>query len=141
MDTGLPTPAEEDSDDKDVAPKVVRRTCTRDRRKRCPQASAVLGKVRVAKTKPKKWNAQTHKPTTTECNPAIQDSNAIAQSSIPQASKRRKTKFQRTKEETPICQLRPQRVSKAERFADASAKSMSGTQPRGARQTRSSERT
>jgi hypothetical protein len=134
MDPGYPTPVKEDNDDQEAAPKAVRSTSTRARQKRRPETSAVLGKVRVSKVKPKKQKPQTQKPKAPEFKPAIQDSDAITQSSIPQAPKRRETK-----EETPLRQLRPQRVSKAKRFSDASVKS-SGTQPRGAGQTRSPNR-
>jgi hypothetical protein len=137
MDTGYPTPVE---DDQDAAAKAVRGNSTRDRRKRRPEASAILGKVRVSKAKPKKRNRQTQKPKALEFEPAIQKSDAISQIGIPQAPKRRETTRRRIKEDAPLRQLRPQRVSKAKRFADAGAKSLSGTQPRGAGQTRSPDR-
>lgn len=140
MDSGHPTPTEEDNDDRDTAPKAVRRTSTRDRRTRRAEASAVLGKVRITKAKSKKRNTQIQKPKALELKPAIQDSDVTTQSSISQAPKRRETRPQRTKEETPLGQIRPQRVSKAKRFAGARAKSLSGTQRHDTRQTRSLDR-
>lgn len=140
MDTGHPTPTEEDNDDRDTAPKAVRRTSTRDRRTRRVEASTVLGKVRITKAKSKKRNTQIQKPKALEFEPAIQDSDVIPQSSISLAPKRREIRPRRIKEETPLGQIRPQRVFKAKRFAGARAKSLSGTQRRGAGQTRSLDR-
>ena len=137
MDPGFPTPVNEDNNNHDTAPKVVRSTSTRSRHKSRTETSAVLGKVRVSKTKPKKWKTQTQKPKAPEFKATIQDSDAIPQSSIPQTPKRRETKPRRAEEERPLRPVRPRRVSKANRFADASAKSLSGTQLPGAGQTRS----
>ena len=136
MDPGCPTLIEEDDNDQDAVSKAVRTTSTRDRRMRRPEASVVLGKVRVSKAKPKKRNG----PKAPQFKPAIQGSDATTQSSIPQALKRRETKPRHSKEERPLRQLRPQKVSKAKRFADASVKSMSVTPPRSAGQTRSLDR-
>jgi len=87
MDRGHPTPTEEDNDDRDTAPKAVRRTSTRDRRTRRAEASTVLGKVRITKAKSKKRNTQIQKPKALELEPAIQDSDVTPQSSISQAPK------------------------------------------------------
>ncbi|KAK5011578.1 hypothetical protein LTR28_012895 [Elasticomyces elasticus] len=135
MDAGYPTPVQKDNDDHGAAAKAVRRTSARYRQKRRPEASMVLGKVRVSKAKPKKWTTKFQKSKAPELE------HAIPQSSIPQAPKRRETKPRRTqKEETPIRQLLPQRVSKAKRFADARAKSSPETQRCGVWQIRSPDR-
>ncbi len=140
MDTGHPTPTEEDNDDRDTALKAVRTTSTRDRRTRRAEASTVLGKIRITKAKSKKRNTQIQKPKALEFEPTIQDSEVTPQSSISQAPKRRETRPRRTKKETPLGQIRSQRVSKEKRFAGARAKSLSGTQRRGDGQTRSLDR-
>lgn len=62
MESGYSTSAEEDKDDQDTASKAVRSTCTRDRRTRRPEASAVLSKVKITKVKSKKQNMQMQKP-------------------------------------------------------------------------------
>lgn len=138
MDRGYPTPAKENNNDQDAVPKAVRRTSTRASQKERPEPSAVLGKVRVSKATSKKRNTQTQKPKAPELELGIQNSDVILQSGIPQA---RETKPRRTKEETIIRQLRPQRVSKANRLANVRPESrLSGPQPRGAGQTRSPDR-
>ncbi|KAL9118862.1 MAG: hypothetical protein Q9187_004584 [Circinaria calcarea] len=140
MDPGYPTPIEKDKDDQDAAPKAVRRASTRALQKRRLETSGVLGKVRISKAMPKKQNMQTQTPNAPELEPAIQDSDATPQSSIPQAPKRRETMLRRTKEETPLHQLRPQRVAKAKRFTEARVESLSGTRSFRAGQTRSPDR-
>lgn len=140
MDTGHPTPTEEDNDDRDTAPKAVRRTSTGDRRTRRAEASAVLGKVRITKAKSKKRNTQIQKPKALEFELVIQDSDVTPQSSISQAPNRRETRPRRPKENTPLGQIRSQRVSKAERFAGAGAKSLSEIPRRVAGQTRPLDR-
>ncbi|KAK4990624.1 hypothetical protein LTR66_006748 [Elasticomyces elasticus] len=141
MDAGYPTPVQRDNDDQGAAAKAVRRTSARYRQKRRPEASMVLGKVRVSKAKPKKWTTKFQKSKAPELEHAIPDSDAIPQSSIPQASKRRDTKPRRTqKEETQLRQILPQRVSKAKRFADARAKSLPETQRCDVWQIRSPDR-
>lgn len=129
---------EEDNDDQNATSKAVRRISTYARQKRRPETSVILGKVRVVKAMPKKRNTHTQKPKASELESLIQDSNAIPQSSIPQASKRRQATPRRVKEETPLRQVRPQRVANAKRFTDARVKPLSGTQNRSAEQTRSS---
>jgi hypothetical protein len=126
-----PQAVEEGNDEQGDAPQAIRRSSTRGRHMRRPEASAVLGKVRVSK--PKKRNTQAQKPKAPELEPVIQDSDVIPLTSIPRAPKRRETKPRRTKKGTPLGPLRPQRISKAKRFADARGKSLSGTQRRGRR--------
>ena len=140
MDPGFPTPVNEDNNNHDTAPKVVRSTSTRSRHKSRTETSAVLGRVRVSKAKPKKWKAQTQKPKAPEFKAAIQDSDATPRSSIPQTPKRQEIKPRRDEEERPLRPVRPQRVSKANWFVDARAKSLSGTHLPGAGQTRSPDR-
>lgn len=53
--------------------------------KRRPETFAVLGKARVVKAMPEERNTQTRKLKASELESLIQDSNAIPQSSIPQA--------------------------------------------------------
>jgi hypothetical protein len=152
MDTGYPVPVEENNDERgdaqqavvednheqDDAPQSVRRSSTRHRHTRRPEASAVLGKVRVSK--PKKQNTQAQKPKAPELEPVIQDSDVIPLTSIPQAPKRRETKPRRTKNGTPLGPPRPQRVSKAKRFADTRGKSLPGHSAADAGQSRSPDR-
>ncbi|KAI9781670.1 MAG: hypothetical protein M1816_002227 [Peltula sp. TS41687] len=104
MDTGHSTPTEENHDGRDTAPKAVRRAPTPDRRTRRAQPSMVLGKVRITKAQ------STQKPKALGLGPAIQNSDVRPRSSIPQASKRREIKSRRTKEGTPLGQLRQQRA-------------------------------
>lgn len=127
MVTEYPTPVEKDHHDRDPTSKAVKRASTCDRQTRRAKPSAVLGKVRIMKAKPKK---QTQKSKAQESTPTIQDSNVIPQSSTSLISKRQERKPLRTKDETPPGQFYPQRVSKAK----------SGTHRRGAGQTRSSDR-
>ena len=134
MDLRPPTPVEEDSDDQNAVLKAVRRVSTRHRQSRRQDISAVLGKVRVLKPTPKsrKMRIQTFKAS--KSKPIIVDSNITTSSSIQQVPKRRETKPRRAPE-TSLGQLRPQRVSKAKRFADADTKSRPETQRRSVRQT------
>lgn len=134
MESGYPTPVEEDNDVRDATPKVAYARCRQKRRRETP---TVLGNVRVSKTKPQNRNRQCQKRTTPIPEPVIEDSAAAPQSSIPQVPKRRENKPGRNKEETPLRQRHPQRVSKAERFADTNAKSLSGGRSRRAGHKRS----
>lgn len=134
MNPGYLTPVE-DNNDQDIASKAVRRTSPRNHQKKRPETSTVLGKARVTKAKPKKRKMQTQQLEAPAIKPTVQNSNAIKPSSIPQAPKR-----QRTKKETPLRQLHPQRVSKAKSFAGTGAEPLSRTQCRSARQMRSLDR-
>ncbi len=118
MDSGYPTRVEGDNDLRDTAPKVARVAYARSRQKRRRKTPTVLGDVRVSKAKPQNRNRQRQKHVVSIPEYAAEDSAAALQSSTPQVLKRRENKPRGTKEETPLRQRRPQRVSKAERFAN-----------------------
>lgn len=137
MDSGYPTPVEEDNDVRDATPKVVRVAYASSRQKRRLETPTVLGNVRVSKAKPRNHNRQRQKRATSIPEPAIEDSAAAPQSSILQVPKRQENKPRRIKEETLLRQRRPQRVPKAERFADTNARSLSAGRSRRAWHKRS----
>ncbi len=137
IDIEYPKSVEEDNDVRDAAPKAVRAACAPSRQKRRPETPTILRNVRVSKAKPQNRNRQRQKRKTSIPEPAIEDSAAVPQSSIPQIPKRQENKPRRTKTETPFRQRRPQRVSKAEQFADANAKSQSAGRSRSAGHKRS----
>lgn len=137
MDYGYLTPVEEDNNVRDATAKVVRVAYARSRQKKRRETPTILGNVRVSKAKPRNRNRQRQKRTTSIPEPAIEDSLTALQSSIPQVPKRREHKLGHTKEETPLRQRRLQRVSKAERFADTDAKSLSAGRSRRAGHKRS----
>lgn len=124
---------EEDHSNQDTALKAVRRASPTTLRKKQPEAPTVLGGVRVSKAKRKKPNTLRQKPKIPESEPGIEDLD-IPESNTPQAPKCQESKPQRTKTETPLRQLRPQRVSKIKQLIDVNVKS-----PRKARQKRSSD--
>lgn len=99
--------AEENNDNRDVSPKVVRASCSGSRRKRQPETTKVLGDVKISKAKPKIPTGQHQKRTTSKTESTIEDSAAVPQSSIHQVPKCRQTKARPTKTEAPLRQLRP----------------------------------
>ncbi len=123
---------QEDHEDQAVLPETGSTTASCDRRKRGPKASVVLGLAKIMKANPRKRNMRTQKTRQPEFEPPAQDL------AIPQVP----TTMPRTikKEATPLRPIRPQRVSKAESLANASVKSMSGTQRRGVKPPRSLDR-
>lgn len=142
MGTGYLTPTveEEVRQDRDAAPKAARRGPRITRRKKQLEAPTVLGEVRVSKLKRWKRNTPRQERKTPESESAIKELDT-PESSIPQAPKRREIKPRRTKTETLLRQLCPQRVSKTKRFTDASAKSSQrARQRRSPDQARSSSR-
>lgn len=140
MDPGHRTPPlQKTNDDQAILSKAGPRTSARGGRKRGSKAPAVLGQAKVIKAKSKKRkkrNTLTQKPRQPEFEPTIQGLDAI-----PQAPMRQETTPRLTKEEVrPLRQSRPQRVSKAKRFANASMESLSGIQRRGMGPPRSQDR-
>ena len=120
MDTAYPTPVEEkDGDYRDAGAKAVRRVFPLTRRKK--QAPAVSGEVRVSKAKQRKQNTPRQKRKSSEFESATKALDTL-ESKVLQASKRRENKPRRTKTDTPLRELRPQRVSKTKRFTDVNAK-------------------
>ena len=122
---------EEDRSNQDAALKAVQRASPTTRRRKQPEAPTVLGEVRVSKAKRRKPNTPRQRRKIPESEPGIEDLDT-PESNTPQAPKRRESKLQRNKTETPLRQLRPQRVSKINQLIDANVKS-----PRRARQKRS----
>lgn len=118
MDSRYLTPVKEDNDIQDATPKVVWVAYPCSCQKRWQETSIVLGNVRVLKAKPRNCNKQCQKCTTSIPEPAIKDLAATLQSSIPQVLKCQENKSGHIKEEMQLRQHRPQRVSKAEHFAD-----------------------
>ena len=119
--------------------KAVRMPSKFDRRKRRPKDHEVLGKVRVSKSEPRKRNMQCRKRKAPEAQPAIEDSGP-PQSSVSRNPDSRGAKPRSTKKKTALIQMRPQRVSKDNRFADSSAKSSPTTSFRRVGQKRTLDR-
>ena len=121
MDPQPPTPVEEDSGDQNSPSNRQRRSNRRD-------TLAVLGKVRVSKSTPKFQNIRTRTSKATISKPiSVDPAVTLHRSTQEQMPKRRETKPRRAKEKA-LGQLRPQRVAKANRFADAGTKSRSRIQ-------------
>ena len=135
MDPGYSAPIKED-DGMHTALTSVQKTPTRDRRTKRSEGSAVLGKIRVSKVKSIKHHRRARKSKPPELEGVVQDPGAVVQNSIPQASKLRGAKSRRTRNETPLRQFRPQRVSKTQRVASTDTKSLSRRQSRSASWTR-----
>ncbi len=127
---------EKNNDDQNVAQKAVRRISTYARRNRRSKSSVVLDKVKIAKAMSKKRSMGTQKFKIPELEPVTQGSDAIPQSRIPQPPKHSR----HIKEDKSLRQLRPQKVTNAKRFTDASVKSLSRKRSYDARQTRASNR-
>ena len=137
MDPGHPTSSlQEDNNDQAILFKAGPRTSACGGRKRRAKVSAVLGQAKVMKVKSKKRNTLIQKPRQPEFAPTIQDLDAIPQAPMRQETTPRLTK----EEETSLHQSRPQRVSKAKRFSNASVKSLSDRQRRGTGPPRSLDR-
>ena len=134
MDTGYPTLIEEGRADGNALPKAVQRAYAASRRRRQLEPPTILGEVRVWKSKSRKRTTQRPKQKAPESEPAIED---VPRNSIPQPAKRRENRPRRTKTDMPLRQLRPHRVSKANRVTDADAKTPLTRRPCGAGQKRS----
>ena len=143
MDLGHPTPVKEDHEDQDAAPKAVRRTFIRECLIKQVEGPSILGKFRVTKANLKKRNIRNmpiQRPKAPELEPPIWNLNVIPQSSASQASKHPETKPRHTKIDGPLRQIRPQRVTKANRYAGIRVKSSSSSQDRGAELTQTPDR-
>lgn len=125
MDPLPSTPVEKGSGDQSSS-------SNRQRRSERRNTPAVLGKVRVSKSTPKGQNIRTRTSKATICKPI---SAVTIQSSTQQMPKRREIKPRRAKEKA-LGQFLPQRVAKANRFADTGTKSRSRTQCSGDGQIR-----
>ena len=123
-----PTPVEKGSG-------VQNSSSNRQRRSKRRNPLAVLGKVRVSKSTPKGQNIQTRTSKATISKPISVDSAVTVPSSTQQMPKRREIKPRRAKEKA-LGQLLPQRVARANRFADTGTKSRSRTQCNGDGQIR-----
>lgn len=99
----------------------------RQRRSRRRSTPVVLGKVRVSKSAPRDQNTRTRTSEATICKPISVDSAVTIPSSTQQMPKRREIKPRRAKEKA-LGRFLPQRVAKANRFADTRTKSRSRTQ-------------
>lgn len=129
MDPLPPTPVEKGGGDKNSPSNRQRRSKRRD-------TLAVLGKVRVSKSTPKCQNIRTRTSKATISKPISVDSAVTVPSSTQQQMpKRREIKPRRAKEKA-LGQLLPQRVAKANRFADTRTKSRARTQCSGDGQIR-----
>lgn len=120
MDPLPPTPVEKSSGDQDSS-------SNRQGRSKRLNTLAVLGKVRVSKSTLKGQNIRTRTIKATISTPIPVDSAVTIPSSTKQMLKRREIKPRRAKEKAPG-QLLPQKVAKANRFADTGTKSRSRTQ-------------
>lgn len=116
------TPVKE-TDDQNTVLNAVSRVSTRQRQSRQPDISTVRGKVRVSKSTPKNRNMRTQTFKASKTKPVIVDSDVTTR--IQQMPKRQETKPPCAKEKQlgPLGQLRPQRVSKSNRFAATGTKS------------------
>ena len=123
MDISYPVPAEKYNDGRNASPKVDRGACSGSRQKRRRKTPSILGDVKILKAESKRLTGPRRKRTTSKTEFTIEDSAAASESSIHQVSRRRQVKPRPNKIETSLRQRRPQKVSKAERFAHANAKS------------------
>ncbi|KAL8682628.1 MAG: hypothetical protein Q9186_001315 [Xanthomendoza sp. 1 TL-2023] len=99
----------------------------RQRRSKRPNTQAVLGKVRVSKSTPKRQTIPTRTSKATITTPIPVASAVTIPGSAQQMPKRREVKPRRAKEKA-LAQLLPQRVAKANRVADIKTMSRSRTQ-------------
>ncbi len=121
MDPLSSTPVEKGSGDQSSSSNCQRRS---QRRAERLNTLTVLGKVRVSKSTPKGQNIRTRTSKATICKPI---SAVTIQSSTQHMPKRREIKPRRPKEKA-LGQFLPQRVAKANRFADTGTKSRSRAQ-------------
>ena len=120
MDPLPSTPVDKGSDS-------MSRPSNRQRHSKRRDALAVLGQVRVSKSTPKFQNIRIRTSKATISKPiSVDPAVTLHRSTQEQMPKRRETKPRRAKEKA-LGQLRPQRVAKANRFADAGTKSRSRT--------------
>ena len=140
MDAVHPPSVEGDHDDQDGTLKAVWRLSESNHQKR--RLHAVLGEVRVSKPEPRKRNIQRQKRRkrkAPEVESAFKDSG-LQQSSASRNPDSRESKPRSTKKGAALRQICPQRVSKVNRFADASTKSPPATLLRRVRQKRAPDR-
>lgn len=123
MDISYLVPVEEQNDDRDASSKVGREACSGSRRKRRVKTPSVLGDVKVSKAKSRRSIGQLQKRATSRTEATIEDSAVALGSGIHQISRHRQVKSRPHKTEAPLCQRRPQRVSKAGRFVQSNAES------------------
>ena len=128
MDPLPPTPVEKGSGDQNSL-------STRQRRSKRRDTLAVLGKVRVSKSTPKCQNIRTRTSKAIIPKPISVDLAVTIPSSTQQMPKCREIKPRRAKEKA-LGQLLPQRVVKANRFADTGTIPRSRTQCSGDGQIR-----
>ncbi|KAL9634033.1 MAG: hypothetical protein Q9204_003166 [Flavoplaca sp. TL-2023a] len=129
MDPQPLTPVEKGSGDQNSPSNRQWRSKRRD-------APAVLGKVRVTKTTPKCQNRRTPTSKVTISKPiSVNSAVTIPSSTRQQMPERQKIKPRHAKEKA-LGQLLPQRVAKANRFADTGTKSRLRTQCSGDGQIR-----
>ncbi|KAF2453501.1 hypothetical protein BDY21DRAFT_367029 [Lineolata rhizophorae] len=121
MDAVRPPSVEGEHDDQDGALITAQESSGFDRQMRRPKARGVLGQIRVSKTEPQKGSKQGRKRKTPKAAPAIQDAGP-PQSSVSLNPDSLESKPRSTNKETGLRQMRPQRVSKVKRSADASSK-------------------
>ena len=131
MGSGHPTPPREENTTKHaVLPEIGLRSAARSGRRwgsKASSTSMVLGRAKVMKAQPMKRKMPIQKPRHPEVRPTVQNLNAIPQA----APIHEKTARRLTKEDEPLLRpLRPQRGSKATRFANGGAKPFSRTQRR-----------
>jgi hypothetical protein len=142
MDPGYPTPVEVDRDDRVALSKVVRMASISDRRKRQPKARSVLGEPGISKCKTQKRGGRRQKPKTPDtapkpARPPVDFTPPTSNGSrIPDSPA---TKPRRTKTQTPRRQPPPQKLSKAKRFDNATAKSAAASRRRAIGHKRSSD--
>ena len=128
-----PTPVDKGSGD-------MNRPSNRQRRSKRQDTLAILGKVRVSKPTPKLQSIRTRTSKATISKPISVDSAVTIQSSTQQQMpKLREIKPRRAKEKA-LGQLLPQRVAKANRFANTGTQPRSRTQCSGDRQIRDQAR-
>ncbi len=129
MDPLPPTPVEKGSGNQNSLFNLQRRSKRRD-------TLAILGKVRVSKSTPKCQTIRTRTSKATISKPISVDSAVTVSSSTQQQMpKPREIKPRRAKEKA-LGQFLPQKVAKANRFANTGTKSRSRTQCNGDGQIR-----
>ena len=131
---------EGDHDDQNSAIKAVRISAKSNCRKKRLKAHKVLGEVRKSKPEPRKRKTQRQKRKAPEAQAAIEDSRPPLLSSVSRNPDSRENKPLTTKKKTALSQIRPQRVSKDNRFADISAKPLAATSLRRVRPKRAPDR-
>ena len=139
MDPEYPeTSRKQENDGQDAIPILGRRASTHVRQGRRQKSPPVLGKFRISKATPQKRRTPTQKRMGASEPKLTTQLSDVPRSSIPTTLKFRQTKSRRkTKEEKPLGQLRPQRVTKPQHPTVAR---QSGRQSRSTGPIRSSDR-